>query len=174
MVSASVLSMCVRVCSRMFLAWRSPSATRAVPRALQVEQADLELTGSDRSCPSAFDEDAEVPDMSIGDLSVSDIPVPVSLLPPASGAPSVEQGRFRRELHRAHRPIFASSTPPGTVRTYEATLRAIAPKVTAKLSSRLLPMGSECALFPFLAQWSSYSLSLRLQSRGDLRCAGAP
>ena len=38
-----------------------------------------------------------------------------------------------------------------TVRTYEAKLRAFAPKVTAKLNSRILPTVSEGVLYAFTA-----------------------
>ena len=74
-------------------------ATREVCRAPQVGQAALDLTGPGRSWPFAFDEDAGVPRISIGDLSVSAVPIPAPLLPPAFGTPSAEQKRFRQEVH---------------------------------------------------------------------------
>ena len=77
------------------------------------------------------------------------MPGPASLLPPAFGAPSAEQECFRQEVRRTLQSIFASSAAPGTVRLYEvqATLRALAPKVAAKLSSRALPTDSESAFY---------------------------
>ena len=39
---------------------------------------------------------------------------------------------------------------PGTVRAYEATLRAIVPKVAAKLLAQVLPMSSVDVFYSFL------------------------
>ena len=50
---------------------------------------------------------------------------------------------MRSTLHS----LSAPSVAPGKVRTYEATLRAIAPKVSAKLSSSVLPMKSEGVIY---------------------------
>ena len=84
----------------------------------------FDLTGPDRCCPFAFDDDADVPSMSLGDSSVSDISAPASIPPPASGTPSAERGRFRQEVRSSMQFLFASSAAPGPVRTYEAMLRA--------------------------------------------------
>ena len=69
--------------------------------------------------------------LSLGSLSVSDAPLPASLLPPVSGLAPSERGVFRRELHGALRSIFPSSAAPGAVRTYEA----IVPEALGKLES---------------------------------------
>ena len=72
---------------------------------------------------------------------MSDISIPASLIPPSAGNPTAEQERFRQEI-RSTLPSILSSAAPGTVCTYDATSRAIAPKVTATLSLRALPMDS--------------------------------
>ena len=146
MVAASIPSLCLSVCLRTFSRAVLTSATRAVSRTLQVEQSDLDPSGPYGSWPFAFDEDTEGPSMSMGDLSVSDISLPASSLPPALRTPSAKR-RFRQEVRDALQSLFALSAAPGTVRTYETPLRAIAPKVAAKLSSRALPMDSESASY---------------------------
>ena len=103
-----------------------------------------------RSCPCASNDDSAAPSVSLPDLSVSGIALPASLHPPVMCAASAEQERFRQGVRSAIQSLFASSAAPGTVRTYGATLRAIAPRVTAKPSSRVLPMNSEGALFTFV------------------------
>ena len=70
---------------------------------------------------------------------------------PASGTTSIEQQNFRRKVVEAAQSAFPNSAAPGTVRTYEATLRAIAPKVTAKLGSKVLPMSAEDVFYAFLS-----------------------
>ena len=52
----------------------------------------------------------------------------------------MEQQNFRREVCATAKPVFATSALPGAVRTYEARLRASAPRFTAKLGSQVLPM----------------------------------
>ena len=44
---------------------------------------------------------------------------------------------------------FVASEAPGTVRTYEAALRVIAPKVTAKLGAKVPPATSEDEFYSF-------------------------
>ena len=139
--------MCVRVCFWMLSRAPFTSAARAVFRTSQVERAHLDLPGPDRSCPFAFDVGAGVPNMSMGDMGVSDMSGPASLLPLAFGALSAEQERFRQEVRRTPQSIFTSSAALGTVRPYGATLRALAPKVAAKLSSRALLTDSESAFY---------------------------
>ena len=75
----------------------------------------------------------------MGDLYVSGIEVPASLPPPPVGSTSAGQDRFRGEVPSTLQPFLAPSAAPGTARTYEAALRAIAPKVSAKLRSCILP-----------------------------------
>ena len=82
-------------------------------------------------------------------LPVSDAAAHASSLPPAIGPPSAEQERFCEEVYGALQLFFAPGAAPGTARTYEATIRGIAPKVTAKLSSCVLPMESEGAFYAF-------------------------
>ena len=160
------LVMCGRVCFRMcgpVLAAHA-AATRAVSRGAQVEQVDLDLTGPDRNCPFAFEDDPAAPNVSPEDSSVSDVAVPASLVPPAARAPSAEQERFRTEVR---------SAASGTVRTDRATLPAIALKVTAKLSSCVLLMVSEGAFYAFLQQRSCLGPSPRRPSRGSQPFVGA-
>ena len=101
MVGASVLVMCVLVCLGMCPRAAFTSAARAVSRASQVEQPDLDLRGPERSCPVAFDDEADVPSTSLEDLSVSDISAPASFLLLTFGAPSAERERFRQEARSA-------------------------------------------------------------------------
>ena len=54
-------------------------------------------------------------------------------------------------MHGTLHSLLAPSAAPGTVRTYEATLRAIAPKALAKLSLRALPLESEGVIYAFFA-----------------------
>ena len=70
-------------------------------------------------------------------------PLAQDVLAPAAGPLSTEEESFRRELFSAAQSAFVSSTPPGAVRTYEATLRVIASKVTAKLGAQVPPMTAE-------------------------------
>ena len=70
------------------------------------------------------------------------------MLPPLSVA-SPEQEAFRRELFDAAQLTFEISAATGTVRTYEATLRAIVPKVTLKLASQALPLCAEAQFVAF-------------------------
>ena len=84
-------------------------------------------------------------------MSASGIEVPASLPPPPVGSTSAGHDRFRKEAHCALQQLLAYSAASGTARNYEATLRAIAPKVSAKLSLRVLPMGSRGAFYAVLA-----------------------
>ena len=68
----------------------------------------------------------------VPDLSISSGTLVRDVLPPAS-APSAEQEGFRRELLEVVRSTLGASSASGTVRTYEATLHGIVPKVTLKL-----------------------------------------
>ena len=117
---------CALVCFRLFSRAAFASAAGAGSGGARVEQVDLDLTGADRDCQSASDADPAAPSAPLEDLSVSEIAVPVSLLPQALGSPPAEQDRFRKEVHRSPLSVCASSAAPGTVRTDEATLRAIA------------------------------------------------
>ena len=92
----TVLATWVCVCLRIFSPAAFGSATRAVFRVALEEQAGLDLTGPGRTWPLAFDGDSAAPRAPLQDLSVSDIPVSASLLPPELGTPSAGQGRLRR------------------------------------------------------------------------------
>ena len=52
------------------------SAARALSRGVRLEQVDLNLTGPDRDCPFAFEDDLVAPGVSLEDLSFSDIAPP--------------------------------------------------------------------------------------------------
>ena len=82
-------------------------------------------------------------------LSVSPAPLVRDVLPPAVSA-SPEQGAFRGNLLEVARSTFGASSAPSTIRTYEAILRGIVPKVAPKLGSAVLPMRTE-------AQFSRFS-----------------
>ena len=82
------------------------------------------------------------------DLSVSAGAFVREVLPPAV-APSPEQEAFRRDLLGVVRSAFGACASSGTARTYETVLKSIAPKVTAKLGSSVLPMQSEAQFYAF-------------------------
>ena len=128
------LGVCTRVCFTTFFRAAFASATIALSRGAQVKQVDIELTGPGRNCPFSFGGDPAHPSVSREDLSAADVAAPTSPLPPALGTPSAEQEGCRKEVRSTLQSLFALSATSGTVRTYEATLRAIAPKVTAKCS----------------------------------------
>ena len=77
---------------------------------------------------------------------MSSNPLARDALPPASVA-SPAQKAFPRELRDAAQSTFEVSAAASTVRTYEATLRAIAPKVALKLGPQVPPMGTEAQFF---------------------------
>ena len=72
-------------------------------------------------------------------------------MPPAQAAQSLEQLEFRREVCAAAKSAFATTAAPGAVRTFEATLRANVPKVTANLGSSALPMSPEDVFYAFFS-----------------------
>ena len=127
----------------MFFNAAYASATTAVFRGPLTEPVGLDLAGPNRNFPIAFNDDPGAPRTSLEDLSVSDVALPASLLPPPIGSPSAEQGSFRKEARCTLQSLSAPSAAPGTARTHEATLRAIAPKASAKLNSCGLLMESE-------------------------------
>ena len=109
---------------------------------------DLDLAGPGRPCPIVVDEEVEGGSRPVPDLAASSAPLARDVLPPAS-AVSPEQEVFRRELLDAARSSFEVSVATGAVRTYEATLRGIAPKVTLKLGSQVVPRSAEAQFFAF-------------------------
>ena len=82
------------------------------------------------------------------DLTASSGPLVRDALPPASVA-SPAQEAFRRELFDAAQSTSEVSAAAGAVRTYEATLRGVAPEVTAKLGPQVIPMIAEAQFFAF-------------------------
>ena len=88
-------------------------------------------------------------DSAPADLSVSLAPRERGVSPSAEGAPSLEQQNFRREVFATAQSAFVASAAHGAVRAYEATLRAIAPKVAAKLGDQVSPMSSDGAFYAF-------------------------
>ena len=90
-----------RFCFGMFSEVAFASATRAVLRGPRMGPVDLDLKGPNRDCPLAFDDDPGAPCAHLGDLCVSDVSAPESLLPPPIGSTSAKPGRFRREVHGA-------------------------------------------------------------------------
>ena len=113
------------------------SSARSTSRPLGVNPVDLELPGPGRGCPIEFGDEARGGDPVPADLTMSRAPREHDVLPPAQGALSLEQPEFRREVCATAKSAFATSAAPGTVRTYDARLRAIAPKVTAKLGPQV-------------------------------------
>ena len=89
-----------------------------------------------------FDDD--VPDgvSAPPDLSVSAAPLGQDVLPPASVLP-LAQETLRRDPFATVQPAFEISAACGAVRTYEATLRNIVPKVTLNLGSQVLSTVTE-------------------------------
>ena len=114
-----------QMCSRAAIA----SASRVAASSPPPVSVDLDLTSPGCPCPVAFDEDVSDASLLRPDLSVTSPPLPREVLPPASTL-SADQEAFLRGLFATLQSAFAPSAATGTVRTYEATLRVIAPKVT--------------------------------------------
>ena len=95
-----------------------------------------------------FDDDVPADVPAPPDLSASAAPLAQVVLPPASALSST-QVAFRRDLFVTLQSAFEMSAANGTVRTYEATLRNIVPKVSAKWGPPVLPMATEAQLFAF-------------------------
>ena len=109
---------------------------------------DLDLFGPGRPRPVVMGREVEGGSRPFPDLTVSSCPVAQDVIPPASAIFPAQEA-FRRELFGAVQSTFEVSAAAGAVRTYEATLRAIVPKVTLKLGSRVLPMRAEAQFFAF-------------------------
>ena len=107
----------------------------------------LDLPGPGRQCPLESGEEAQGSEPTRTDLSITLAPREQDVLPPADGALSLEQQGLRRLVVETAQWAAVSGAAPGTVRTYEATLRAIALKVTAKLGPQVLLMSSEDVLY---------------------------
>ena len=89
------------------------------------------LAGPGQPCPTVVDHEAEGESCVPPDLAVSAGPLTRDVLPPAA-MPSPTREVFRRELLATAQYAFEVSAATGTVRTSEATLRGIAPKITLK------------------------------------------
>ena len=108
---------------------------------------DLELGGPNRPEPLIVEDELEGI-LSPPDLSVSSGTLVRDVLPPAP-SPSPEQEGFRRDLLEVARSTLGANAASGTVRTYEAILRGIVPKVTMKLGAAVLPMRPEAQFYSF-------------------------
>ena len=111
------------------------------------QAVNLELGGPDRPEPLVMGDETEAAPAP-PDLSIASGTLVRDVLPPAT-SPSPEQELFRRELLEVVRSTFGANAASGTVHTYEAALRGIAPKVMAKLGSAVLPMGTEAQFLSF-------------------------
>ena len=115
---------------------------------VQTPPIDLDLAGPGRPCPVIIDEEPDGPSAPSPDLAASSAPLVRDALPPAS-ASSSEQEAFRRQTFDEARSTFEVSAATGTGRTYGAILRGIAPNVTLKLGSQMLPMSAEAQFLSF-------------------------
>ena len=123
-------------------------ASRKASASVSLPPVDLDLAGPGRPFPVVVGEEVEGDSRPLPDLTVSSGPLVRDVLPPASVVSSAQKA-FRRELRGAVQSTFEVSAAAGTVRTREATLRGIAPKVAAKLGSQVLPMSAEAQFFAF-------------------------
>ena len=140
------------------------AAPRAAARPSVAKPVDLDLSGPGCECPVEFGGGSQGPDSVPIDLSVSLALHEREVLPPTDGAPSIGHQNFRLELVETAHSAFATGATLGTVRTYEATLRAIAPKVTANLGPKVLPVSPEAVLYAFFS--STVPLELRKTRKG--------
>ena len=130
----------------MFLSAALPATSKKATVASSSTQVDLDLSSASRPCPVDFEEDVTDPVPAPPDPSVSAAPVSQDVLPPASSLPPPQEA-FPRDLFSTLSAAFEVSAASGTVRTYEATLRSIVPKVMSKLGSPVLPMVSKAQFF---------------------------
>ena len=147
-VVVSLSGLSIRKCcaSAMFSHAALEAASRRAASGPQ-QAADLGLGGPGRPEPFIVEDEMEV-NPSPPDLSVSSGTLVRDVLPPAPN-PSPEQEGFPRDLLEVGRPTFGANAASGTARTYETVLRGIAPKVTMKLGSAVLPMRSEAQFYSF-------------------------
>ena len=108
---------------------------------------DLGLGGPDRPQQMEMDDELDN-DVPLPDLSVASGTLVRDVLPPAASLSSEQEG-FRRDLLEVVKTTFGANASTGTVHTYEAVLRGIAPKVTLKLGSAVLPMRAEAQFYAF-------------------------
>ena len=115
------------------------SASRAAAAASTPASVDSSLASPNCPYPIAFEGYVIEGPAPAPDLSVTSPPSPQEVLTPASSLSS-DQEAFRRELFTTLQSAFISSAATGAVGTYEATFRAMVPKVTLKLGTQVLPM----------------------------------
>ena len=127
------------------------AASRAAARPSVANSVDLDLSGPGCKRPVEFGEESQGSDPVPIDLSGSLAPHEQEVLFPAESVMSIERQNFRREVVETAQSALAASAAPGTVRTKEATLPAIAPEVTAKLGPKVLPMSFEDVFFAFFS-----------------------
>ena len=87
--------------------------------------------------------------MTLPDLAAPSAPAPQDVLPPAT-ALSADQADFRRQILDEVRLANEARAASGTVRTYEAILRGIIPKVAPKPGSSVLPISTEAQFLSLL------------------------
>ena len=80
------------------------------------------------------------------------------LLPPTTSPATLSQRRFRRELTAVVQTALSSRTAPGTVRTYEAELRSLAPRVVDILGASVPPTSDKAAFIAFPSWVPSFLL----------------
>ena len=115
------------------------SASRAAAVPIPAAPVDLGLSGPDRPCPVTFNGDVTEVSAPATDLSVTAPPPSAEVLVPAASL-SADQESFREKLYAGLQSAFVACAAPGVVRSYEATLRAIATKVSLKLGVPVLPI----------------------------------
>ena len=76
-------------------------------------------------------------------LSAPHVPFPATPPHPAARPASATQVRFRHELQRAVQSMVSPSAAPKAVRTYEAALQEIFPRIVKKLGFPAVPMDDE-------------------------------
>ena len=134
--------------SAMFSHAAMAAASRKASISTIVPPVDLGLDGASHSEPIIVDDEVEDDPPPLPDLSVSSAPLVRDVFPPALSA-SPEREAFRGNLLEVVRTTFGACSASGTVRTYEAILRGIVPKVALRLGSAVLPMRREAQFYSF-------------------------
>ena len=130
------------VCSSMIIDASLSSAVRPVSRPLAAPIPYLDLSASGGTGPA--DQDESVEDSAVGRPNV-----PPSLLPPPSGPSPPGHIRSPSELQGTVQSKMSSREAPSTVRTSEAVIKSMAPRVAEKMGSPVLPMETAKAFFAF-------------------------
>ena len=132
-----------------------------------MEPVDLDLTGPNRDCPLAFDDDPGAPCAFSGDFFVADVAAPASSSPPPIGSTSAEEDRFREEVRGALQSLSASSANLRSSVTHdcaEIVGQAQFVRVTDGIRSRLLRL-----LYGRLAVGSQAPVRSRAAARRTLK-----